>query len=199
MKHYKYNSYDDYVKHQVKANKKKLNNVWVQEDTIKLICDKLIRLKNELDYGLCHGTRRGVEQALFNKYLGGKVIGTEISDTAIYFPNTIKWDFHNIKEEWINSFDYIYTNSLDHAYDPRKALRSWLSCLKENGVMVIEWSEAVGNRPKKANKNDPFFAKAKEIEKLIKECGGVVVDTIRTSNKKSNALYLIFARRISCT
>ena len=75
-----------------------------------------------VEFGICHGTRRGKEQEWFRKYLGCGVIGTEISDTVEQFPHTIEWDFHETKAEWINSADFIYSNSLDHSYDPKKCL-----------------------------------------------------------------------------
>lgn len=195
MKLHKYDSYKEYVKVQTKANKKKIGNVWAQPETIKLISDHILANNPQPEFGLCHGTRRGVEQALFREYLGCEVLGTEISDTATQFPDTIEWDFHNVKEEWIGACDFIYSNSLDHACKPEKALRAWLSCLKNNGVLVIEWSEAVGKRPKKANRVDPFFAKAIEVKGMIERAGGYIIETMQTENKKSNALDLIFAER----
>ena len=71
----------------------------------------------------CHGTRQGFEQKWFSKNLECKVIGTEISDNANDYKNTIEWDFHNVKKEWIGSVDFIYSNALDHSYDPNKCLK----------------------------------------------------------------------------
>ena len=42
--------------------------------------------------------KNGNEQACFSKYLNCDVIGTEISDTATDFPNTISLDFHDMKD-----------------------------------------------------------------------------------------------------
>ena len=39
------------------------------------------------------------------------------------------------KKEWIDFFDFVYTNSLDQSYDPRKALEIWLDQIKKNGYM----------------------------------------------------------------
>ena len=36
------------------------------------------------------------------------MIDTEISETAEQFPNTIQWDFHKVKPEWLSSVDFIY-------------------------------------------------------------------------------------------
>ena len=63
---------------------------------------------------LCHGTRRGLEQQYIIEYFENienlEVIGTEISYTATQFPNTIEWDFHEVKDEWIGNVD-IMTNT----------------------------------------------------------------------------------------
>jgi len=44
----------------------------------------------------------------FKELLNIPVIGTEISHTAEQFPDTIQWDFHNIKEEWINNTSFFH-------------------------------------------------------------------------------------------
>ena len=46
------------------------------------------------------------------------VLGTEISSTATNYPNTIEWDFHDVKEEWVSNVDIVYSNSIDHSYKP---------------------------------------------------------------------------------
>ena len=118
---------------------------------------------SSINFGLCHGTRTGKEQEWFRKYLNCDVIGTEISDTATQFPNTIQWDFHKSKPEWINSVDFIYTNSLDHTYSPDKALNTWMSCIKEKGFLIIEHSAGHS----KATETDPFGAHISQMPYLI--------------------------------
>lgn len=80
------------------------------------------------------------------------VIGTEISDTATQFENTIQWDFYDVKDEWIGKVDFIYSNSLDHSYDPEKALDAWMNCLTDNGVCIIEHSSG----DERSTELDPF-------------------------------------------
>lgn len=132
--------YQRYIDAQIDANKKKIDCVWVQKENIDFISDYIKNHIGSVDFGLCHGTRRGVEQGWFIENLGCEVIGTEISDTAKDFPHTIQWDFHKAKPEWINSVDFIYSNSLDHSYDPESCMNTWISCLKDNGILIIEHS-----------------------------------------------------------
>jgi hypothetical protein len=101
--------------------------------------------------------------------LGFEIIGTEISDTATQFDNTIQWDFHNIKDEWINKVDFIYSNSLDHSYDPKMCLKNWMKCLSNMGRCFIEWS-LMCEVPKKGlshMKADCFGASLEEYRKLM--------------------------------
>ena len=192
----KYKSYSEYKKAQIAANQRKLKNVYVNETVIQFICGFLSEHKGDIKFGLCHGTRRGVEQQLFKKYLNCKVLGTEISTTAKQFPDTIEWDFHDVKPEWVNACDFIYTNSLDHAMDPHKAVKSWLSCLSSGGYLIIEWAETVRKRPKQAKKSDPFMAEYGEVIDLVQQMGGHV-ETIQKLEDypNSNKAHLLFIRR----
>ena len=118
MKIYEYKDYDEYVEVQKYANKKKLENSYVDFNSLfNVISYVHTDLKISPELILCHGTRKGDEQKYFIQGFNvfdsnPEVIGTEISDNAGQFPNTIEWDFHIAKEEWINNTDIIYTNSL---------------------------------------------------------------------------------------
>jgi SAM-dependent methyltransferase len=96
------------------------------------------------------------------------VIGTEIGPLAETFPNTIRWDFHEVKPEWIGAVDFIYTNSLDHAYSPEKAVKNWVRCLSPSGRCVIEyWGDAkVINT---GSPTDPFSADLPSVILLVEE------------------------------
>jgi len=92
-----------------------------------------------------------------------KVIGTEISPTATQFPNTIEWDFHNTKPEWIGSVDFIYSNAFDHSYKPAECLRGWMECLSPKGLCILEWSNCHNG----SSKMDPFGATIEEYRDMI--------------------------------
>jgi hypothetical protein len=144
--------YEKYRLAQTAANKRKLDHVWVQEENILFLSEYIRQRIPAPQFGICHGTRRGLEQRWFRENLGCEVIGTEISDTASDFPHTIRWDFHDVKPEWIDGVDFIYSNSMDHSYDPKKCLDAWVSCLKPNGLLFIEHSTA----DIEARESDPF-------------------------------------------
>jgi hypothetical protein len=209
MKLHSYKDYNEYRAAQIKANHDKIKNCWVRPETVDLICKKILEVCPGPKLGLCHGTRRGIEQALFKSYLKCEVIGTEISDTAEKFSDTIQWDFHIVKDEWVEACDFIYSNSLDHSYNPLGALEKWISCLTAQGLLVIEWVDLCRHnkrhpdgRPKKSTAVDPFAASTDEICDLITKAGGEVVEIKPIQYKKASRhtssakahVSLIFAR-----
>lgn len=202
MKLHAYENYAAYRAIQTKANRAKIKFSWVRPATVDLVCERILTANPRPTFGLCHGTRRGEEQKLFAARLKCKVLGTEVSDTAAKFPNTIQWDFHQTKPEWIGACDFIYSNSLDHALDPKRALGAWLSCLTPTGLLVIEWIERFKrNKRKKSTEVDPFAATTAEVRHMIKELGGEVVEVVPLNYKKVSECKgvahgaIIFARR----
>ena len=146
--------YERYKQVQTAGNKEKIGQVWAIEENIAFLADYIEKRLGPVKFGLCHGTRQGKEQAWFKKYLKCDVLGTEISDTAERFPDTIQWDFHEVKPEWIDAADFVYSNSFDHSYDPEKCLKTWMSCVKKGGLCILEHSEG----HEQATELDPFGA-----------------------------------------
>lgn len=157
--------YELYKRIQVAGNKRKIDRVWVRESSIILLSNYI---KNKIEnptFGICHGTRRGLEQKWFKEHLGCEVIGTEISDTAQEFENSIQWDFHEENPEWIGAVDFVYSNSFDHAHDPEKALTVWMRSLKPGGICIIEHTESHG--VKHSTPLDPFGANLEIMPYLV--------------------------------
>lgn len=175
--------YSQYKMVQVKANKNKINCVWVQEENIEFLSGYIKDRISDIRLGLCHGTRQGLEQKWFKEKLSCEMIGTEISDTAINYPNTIQWDFHDVKPEWISSVDFIYSNSLDHSYNPEKCLNAWVSCLTDDGIIILEHSVD----DVKSKETDPFGAELCMMPYLILKWskGGYAIIDILEAPKKS--------------
>jgi hypothetical protein len=159
--------YERYKAVQDAGNKKKLDRSWALQDNIVYLATYLQNKVPEIRFGICHGTRRGLEQQWFHERLGCEVIGTEISDTAAQFPHTIQWDFHEVKPEWLGAADFIYTNAFDHSYDPALCINRWMSCLKPHGICVIEHSSK--HEADYASDLDPFGASLSIMPYLILE------------------------------
>lgn len=170
MRVWKYNSYDEYVDTQVKGNLTKYkSHSYVDNKIIGGIVQYVISNKLHPQFGLYHGIRRGFEQQYFidwfkSQNINVSVLDTEISPTTTKFKNTIQWDFHEVKLKWINSIDLIYSNSFDHSYKPTECLKSWMSCLRKDGICVIEYSEICDT---KSGITDSFGASLDEYKEFI--------------------------------
>lgn len=177
----KFKDYDHYVKEQTKTNKRKLKAVTIKQDELDSISEYAKKHIPEIKTGICHGTRNGYEIRGFRKRLKADIIGTEISETATQFEHTIQWDFHEVKDEWLGNTDFIYSNSLDHSFDPPMALKKWVSCLSDNGRMFIEWSgwDSVDVFEIQTDYADCFGADMEEYEKMFEECGLVVEEVLQ--------------------
>lgn len=180
MRIWKYDSYQEYVDAQTKANKKKLKNVWVQRETI----EKIKQYKPTANSIICHGTRNAKEQKLFKEIYQCDVIGTEISDTASQFPMTVQHDFHEQKQEWVESYDILYSNSFDHSYDPVRSFCTWRDQITSNGIMVIELM--LSNIIKES---DPLDMSEQEFRELASDNNCSIVDEFKT--KQLSKAYII--------
>lgn len=163
-----YADYDTYKRIQEDANKKKIKAQYVKKSHIFFLADWLVAQGVTSDFGICHGVRRGKEQAWFNRRLAGaRVIGTDISETATQFPDTVQWDFHEEYAEWAGKAAFVYSNSWDHAYDPAKALQAWAKCLAPGGRLLLDHTP--GHLPAATNALDPFGATEAALVKLLND------------------------------
>lgn len=189
---------DLYRQLQTEANKMKIENQWVPEAHIRLLAEYLLARGAQVGTGICHGTRRGNEQAWFRRHLGGgaRVIGTEISDSAAQFPDTIQWDFHEVDPAWIGATDLIYSNSWDHSYDPELAFGQWISCLSEGGHLLLDHS--AGHEPGRANAMDPFGITEDGLVKMLDRIGagiGGVAEVIDGARHKALPIRTVVFQR----
>lgn len=150
-------NYKKYVDAQVSLNKRKIKKVWVTKEDIKYISQFLT------GEGICHGARNGFEVREFNKYFN--TIGTDISDNA-YRHGLIQWDFHNQKDEWIEKFDFVYTNSFDHSHNPELAFKTFMGQLKKGGKCVVHTKVKMDNLLPD-HLGDCFGASKKELIKMF--------------------------------
>ena len=200
IKIYKYKNYDEYKDTQIYYNKKKIEHVWADEKTLEKISDFLIEnTSTGIIKGICHGSRNGFEQNFFNKNQDKfYVIGTDISDTAENYKNSIIHDFHEEKKEWLNSFDFVYSNSLDQSFDPKKAVQTWLNQLKKDGFIIIEHTDQHGVIA--SGKMDPFGVEANFFPYLLSDWFGhlislKIIKSLKI-NKKNTPVHLFILKKI---
>ena len=184
---HKYSSYEEYSRVQIHWNKVKLNNVWADESTLNRVKDILLGEFGDAAKinGICHGTRNGFEQnylrSVSRKF---DVVGTDISETATDYDNSVHWDFHDVNPAWIGNQDFVYTNSLDQSWQPHVAVETWLSQLKENGVLIIEHTDRHG--PSGASEMDPFGVKPTVMPYVLTMWFGSQITISHSVAKKSN-------------
>ncbi len=162
-------NYKKYKEAQIALNKRKIELVWVTQKDIEFI-SQFIK-----GNGICHGARNGFEVREFSKYY--KTIGTDISDTANKY-GLIQWDFHNQNPEWIGKFDFVYTNSIDHSYNPGLAVKTFREQLKKGGRCIIHTPDKMETMS--WNNRGDCFGGAKE--ELIKLFGAKKVYTFNEKN-----------------
>ncbi len=161
--------YDHYRRVQQDGNRRKIDFQWVDEASIIFLSAEIRKRIALPRFGICHGTRRGNEQMWFSRHLGDcVVIGTEISDTAQDFPRTVQWDFHNPRDEWVGSADFVYSNSWDHSFDPPRMFKVWADQLRRGGLLILEHT----HYHLEANELDPFGANPDELLHLLLSIDG---------------------------
>ena len=201
VKIYKYKDYEDYKETQIYYNKKKIDKVWADEKTLEKISNFLKEnISSNLIKGICHGSRNGFEQNFFNEKKDGfEVIGTDISETAKDYKNSIVHDFHDEKKEWLENFDFVYSNSLDQSFDPQKALNTWLKQIKQGGYVIIEHSDQHG--VVSSGKMDPFGVEANFFPYLLSEWFGhsISIQIIKglKINKNNAPVFLFILKKLS--
>ena len=166
--------------------KEKLIQSLPDEKTLKTISEELnTRFHNEKILGICHGSRNGFEQNFLKQMLTKYFCyWNRYPKTAKDFENSVHWDFHDINHEWINKYHFIYTNSLDQSWNPKKALLTWFDQLKENGLVIIEHTKY--HSSEHASKMDPFGVKPTVMPYVLTQWFGSQISIEHMKVKKDN-------------
>ena len=184
---HEYSSYEEYKKLQIFHNKRKIKKVFADKKTLKRVANKLLKEFNGESKikGLCHGSRNGFEQNFLRSFSDKfEVLGTDISETANDYKNSLVWDFHDTNEEWLGKHEFIYTNSLDQSWQPKIALQTWFSQLKPEGILVIEHTNS--HSPTNASKIDPFGVRPTVMPYILTMWFGFQISIQHSVEKKDN-------------
>ena len=196
---HEYPSYETYVEVQTAGNKAKLRRQFVKRSHVDRLAAYLRERGVAVTAGICHGTRAGREQRWFRKALAcDGIFGTEISETATGFPFTVQWDFHDVNPEWAGRFDFVYSNSWDHAFDPQRAFAAWLGQLRPGGLLMLDYTR--GQAPSAANALDPFGAELPALVEMLEGLGRTEgAELLEVLDCRDNAEYraqvLVMAKR----
>lgn len=195
MKLFKHESYEKYVDSQKEGVYNhpvvpdSVNYEWINYSEVLFLKDNIIDpYFNSLNiipkHGICHGAKLGKENLWFEKETGVDFIGTDISIGDNKETKLIQWDFHNVKKEWENKFDIIYSNALDHSYDPSYALKQWASCLSQHGICILEWT--TNDSEDYVSHIDTFGASIEEYKSIINSINGKVIYELNFQSQTGN-------------
>ncbi|SDU37863.1 hypothetical protein [Stappia sp. ES.058] len=195
---HEYDNYEQYKQTQIQFNKKKIERIWSDETTLSTVADTIKTLLQKQDIsGICHGSRNGFEQSFFRKTCSFDCIGTDISETANQFDHSVEWDFHDENPDWIEKFDFVYSNSLDQSWKPRQALTTWLAQVQKGGVVVLEHTEAHG--PKGSSQMDPFGVRPNVMPYVLCDWFGFDISVMIKKTRKKNMdmdAWLFFIKKL---
>lgn len=160
------------------------SDTWADQKTLDLISDYAKANIPNISFVLCHGSKSGMESTYLGDQLNCEAVGTDISPPKAA-KGVVEWDFHDRREDWINRASVVYTNALDHSFDPQKALSAWIEQLAPGGLIFLEHTMLHG--PQGTSSSDPFGADPWIMPYLILEWGqGVycVQQMIKAPHKK---------------
>ncbi len=171
-----YPTYDAYRDEQCKYANKKRQVVFEDEKTIENLCVKMrSRSPEPFTQGLVHGVRNGKFMTFIKQSLGIDLVSTEISPArSTDRPESVEggWDFHNVKPEWENSFDFVWSSSYFHSYDPYKCIQQWMKCVKRGSTgQCILLHHAPGETAKQVERDIPFGANLDQTILMINAAG----------------------------
>jgi len=154
MKRYNLVSYDEYIESQLARVKSKQGTFLEQPDRLEMFKkiantagEKLPKLKRIV----CMGVKNGAECFEFKKnrfYCEAEIHGVELSelvktakgDDGLKFHQL---DFNELPDEWEDKFDFLYSNSLDHAYLLKDTLDEWYRIMHSRGYMLLTLSKGL--------------------------------------------------------
>ena len=129
----------DYQEIQIKRHNSK-SHIRRDFSKYKQVFDNSLSYLNEdMKEGICLGTRNEHEKECFQKLfdqndLNLKVFSLDIAEES---KSDYTMDFNTLPVDWENKWDFIYSNSIDHAISATKVYNEWYRTLKPGGVMVI--------------------------------------------------------------
>jgi len=167
FRHREYPTYENYIAHQV-AKLAKLDLRQYDKQYREVLRERLKRLNllHRGDTVLCLGARIGTECKAFID-LGCFAVGVDLNpgpDNAF----VVRGDFHALQFA-DESVDYVFTNSLDHAFDLERIAKEIMRVLKPGGSLI---AEIVGGS------KDPHGREPGEYESLWWDNASDVVEVI---------------------
>ncbi len=153
MDMFNHTNYDWYLAVQKKLTARKTRGgenflSWIDEKGLAEVYKLIHAYCSSVKTIVCHGCRSGLEVDVLQKLNPGvTVYGTDIYGQAYKYDRTYfrEMDFDIVPLEWIDYFDVVYSNSIDHSRNPVNTLLSWKIELRQNGICFVNfhWGRGV--------------------------------------------------------
>lgn len=148
-------SYQEYLERQIYRAESK----WGRKHDFDEIFKQQLRLtidevKDHIGYPekiCCMGCRQGTEVFEFKeKFPRAEVHGVDITENIKSIKTHLDviiemQDFNKLPEDWADRFDLVFSNSIDHAFDPATTFKEWKRVTKPGGHLLIEFSTTPPN------------------------------------------------------
>jgi len=137
---HKYNNYEDYINFQLKKtsdkfkHRKWLGKEWrLKINIFKKLFNSNLELIQKSKKAICFGSRTGQEVVALKELGIEDTIGIDLHE---FKPYTILGDIHNL--DYIkDTFDFAFSNILDHSINPEKFISEVYRVLKKNGIFIL--------------------------------------------------------------
>lgn len=141
VKRLKYKNYDQYIQHQGQKLEENYDDIVRSDKEYEKIVEKRfkkMKFKFKNKTMICLGARLGGEVRAF-KNLGSLALGVDVNP-GTKNEHVLYGDFHNLAFA-DKSFDYAFSNVIDHVYDVEKFSKEVARVLKKKGVLFLECAE----------------------------------------------------------
>jgi SAM-dependent methyltransferase len=206
----KYSNYIDYLNHQASKMDKLLKKKYkfaqraqrvrpeYFDQRVKKFLSHFKMYSSDMKPGkiLCLGARNGAEVKAFRKMGFKNSIGIDLNPGKNN-EYVIKGDFHNMEFK-DNTFENVFTNSLDHIFDIRKLSKEINRILVPSGILILEISHFLDfkekNRQEDLNNKKKYESFCCDNFDDIKE-GFEEMEIVRKGEFKEKKLFVILKNK----
>lgn len=164
-----YNSYEDYLAHQ--KSKLELHDFGDYDAKFREALRKRLAALDLIWEGrtaLCLAARIGSEVKAFLD-LGCFAVGIDLNPGK-QNPYVLYGDFHNLQFA-SHSVDFVFTNSLDHAFDIERMAKEILRVLRPTGLLIVEALQGANKGAKPGFFESFWWNSIDELARVFEDAG----------------------------
>ena len=104
-------------------------------------------------------------------------------------------DFHKLPTDWDNRWDFIYSNSIDHAISATEVYNEWYRTLKTGGVMAIGFDMHGNKEGSKMSNTDCCLFNQQNVDSYFKSEPFTVKEKLLVEHIPGNLFYFIIVKK----